>query len=140
MQELAQKEGRGLPAYCTNRSGEAHVPLFVSTVEIEGEIFTGQAAKTKKQAEMSAAKVAYIALKQRTYLQTYLCMFYLVSFVCHALGIHIRKRFVNFMEKIYMIFMINFTGIIHYFVLKFSALSLLEVSSLHNLGDSSLRT
>ncbi|KAJ6877362.1 double-stranded RNA-binding protein 1 isoform X1 [Populus alba x Populus x berolinensis] len=65
LQELAQREGCGLPTYSTNKSGEAHVPTFVSTVEIEGEIFTGQGAKTKKQAEMSAAKTAYTALKQR---------------------------------------------------------------------------
>ncbi|XP_061946589.1 double-stranded RNA-binding protein 1-like isoform X4 [Populus nigra] len=65
LQELAQRAGCGLPTYSTNRSGEAHVPTFISTVEIEGEIFTGQGAKTKKQAEMSAAKTAYTALKQR---------------------------------------------------------------------------
>ncbi|KAJ6763139.1 hypothetical protein OIU79_023807 [Salix purpurea] len=65
LQELAQREGCGLPTYSTNKSGEAHIPTFTSTVEIEGEIFTGQGAKTKKQAEMSAAKTAYTALKQR---------------------------------------------------------------------------
>ncbi|CAK7341497.1 unnamed protein product [Dovyalis caffra] len=65
LQELAQREGCGLPTYGTNKSGEAHVPTFISTVEIKGEIFTGQGAKTKKQAEMSAAKIAYTALKQR---------------------------------------------------------------------------
>jgi hypothetical protein len=31
-------------------------------VEIKGEIFTGQEAKSKKHAEMSAAKVAYTFL------------------------------------------------------------------------------
>ncbi|KAG6737545.1 hypothetical protein POTOM_059073 [Populus tomentosa] len=65
LQELAQREGCGLPTYLTDKSGEAHVPTFVSKVEIEGEIFTGQGAKTKKQAEMSAAKIAFTALKQR---------------------------------------------------------------------------
>uniref|UniRef100_A0A2K1R7Y8 DRBM domain-containing protein n=1 Tax=Populus trichocarpa TaxID=3694 RepID=A0A2K1R7Y8_POPTR len=65
LQELAQREGCGLPTYWTDKSGEAHVPTFVSKVEIEGEIFTGQGAKTKKQAEMSAAKIAYTALQQR---------------------------------------------------------------------------
>lgn len=34
---------------------------------IEGESFTGQPGKTKKQAEMSAAKVAYTTLIERTY-------------------------------------------------------------------------
>ncbi|XP_044482533.1 double-stranded RNA-binding protein 1-like isoform X2 [Mangifera indica] len=64
LQELAQKKGYALPVYHTNRSGEAHIPTFVSTVEVELEIFTGQEAKTKKQAEMSAAKVAYLTLKE----------------------------------------------------------------------------
>lgn len=65
LQELVQKEGFCLPVYDTNRSGETHVPIFVSTVEIDGEIFKGQEARTKKQAEMSAAKVAYTTLKER---------------------------------------------------------------------------
>ncbi|KAJ6422591.1 hypothetical protein OIU84_027539 [Salix udensis] len=64
LQDLAQREGYGLQTYCTEKHGEAHAPIFVSTVEIEGEIYTGAEAKTKKQAEMSAAKVAYTALKQ----------------------------------------------------------------------------
>ncbi|KAH1133411.1 hypothetical protein AAZX31_05G079400 [Glycine max] len=64
LQELAQKEGFRLPIYNTNKSGEAHMPIFVSQVEVEGELFTGEEAKSKKQAEMSAAKVAYMALKE----------------------------------------------------------------------------
>lgn len=62
LQELAQKEGLKLPVYSTNKSGEAHKPIFSSQVEIKGEIFTGQEAKSKKHAEMSAAKVAYTFL------------------------------------------------------------------------------
>ncbi|XP_020221439.1 double-stranded RNA-binding protein 1 [Cajanus cajan] len=65
LQELAQKEGFRLPIYTTNRSGEAHMPIFESQVEVEGELYTGQEAKSKKQAELSAAKVAYMALKER---------------------------------------------------------------------------
>ncbi|XP_027924993.1 double-stranded RNA-binding protein 6-like isoform X2 [Vigna unguiculata] len=64
LQELAQKEGFRLPIYTTNKNGEAHMPIFVSQVEVEGALFTGQKAKSKKQAEMSAAKVAYMALKE----------------------------------------------------------------------------
>ena len=41
------------------------MPMFVSTVEINEESFTGEEAKTKKLAEMNAAKVAYTALKKR---------------------------------------------------------------------------
>ncbi|CAL0299223.1 unnamed protein product [Lupinus luteus] len=65
LQEFAQKEGFRLPSYNTNRYGESHMPTFVSQVEIEGESFTGQEAKSKKQAETSAAKVAYMTLKER---------------------------------------------------------------------------
>jgi len=61
---LAQQEGFRLPIYSTDKKGEAHMPIFVSQVEIEGRVFTGQEAKSKKQAEMSAAKVAYMALKE----------------------------------------------------------------------------
>lgn len=64
LQELAQKEGLRLPLYSTTRSGEAHMPTFVSNVELEGVIYTGQESKTKKQAEMSAAKVAYLNFKE----------------------------------------------------------------------------
>ncbi|KAK8470068.1 hypothetical protein PHAVU_004G051700 [Phaseolus vulgaris] len=64
LQELAQKEGFQLPIYSTNKKGEAHMPIFVSHVKVEGGLFTGQEAKSKKQAEMSAAKVAYMALKE----------------------------------------------------------------------------
>ncbi|XP_021715211.1 double-stranded RNA-binding protein 1 isoform X2 [Chenopodium quinoa] len=65
LQELAQKEYSCLPAYVTTRSGPSHYPIFSSTVEINEESFTGQEAKTKKLAEMNAAKVAYIAMKER---------------------------------------------------------------------------
>lgn len=61
---MAQKEGFRLPIYSTNKNGEAHMPIFVSQVEVEGVLYTGQEAKSKKQAEMSAAKVAYMALKE----------------------------------------------------------------------------
>lgn len=64
LQELAQKEYSCLPAYVTTRSGPSHNPIFSSTVEINGYSFTGQEAKTKKLAEMNAAKVAYIALRE----------------------------------------------------------------------------
>lgn len=65
LQEFTQKQGCCLPVYDTIRHGESHTPIFVSTVEIEGENFTGQEAKTKKMAETNAAKVAYTILKER---------------------------------------------------------------------------
>ncbi|KAA8518385.1 hypothetical protein F0562_015732 [Nyssa sinensis] len=64
LQELAQKKGFSLPSYDTTVSGPPHIPNFVSTVEIGGQLFQGQEAKNKKQAEMNAAKVAYIGLQE----------------------------------------------------------------------------
>ncbi|XP_074270993.1 double-stranded RNA-binding protein 1-like [Silene latifolia] len=65
LQELAQKEYSCLPEYNTISSGPSHAPVFISTVEIKDQSFKGQEAKTKKLAEMYAAKVAYLALKER---------------------------------------------------------------------------
>ncbi|XP_038973774.1 double-stranded RNA-binding protein 1-like isoform X3 [Phoenix dactylifera] len=65
LQELAQKEGFSLPTYTTVRDGACHMPIFSSTVEVEGESFQGYVAKTKKQAEMNAAKVAWCQLNER---------------------------------------------------------------------------
>ncbi|WJX25406.1 HLA class II histocompatibility antigen, DR beta 4 chain [Trifolium repens] len=65
LQELVQKKGFQLPVYTTTKSGEAHKPIFSSQVEIDGKTFTGQESKSRKHAEMSAAKVAYTTLKER---------------------------------------------------------------------------
>ncbi|GAB4834094.1 HLA class II histocompatibility antigen, DR beta 4 chain [Ancistrocladus abbreviatus] len=66
LQEYVQKVHSCLPIYNTIQSGGvSHLPSFVSTVEIRGETFQGEQAKTKKQAEIYAAKVAYNALKAR---------------------------------------------------------------------------
>ncbi|XP_048439684.1 double-stranded RNA-binding protein 1-like isoform X2 [Pyrus x bretschneideri] len=65
LQELIQKEGFSIPVYSSRISGKPHVPIFVSSVEIEGETFMGQEARSKKQAELSAAKVAYHTLRER---------------------------------------------------------------------------
>ncbi|KAK1426146.1 hypothetical protein QVD17_14815 [Tagetes erecta] len=62
LQELAQKKNLLLPVYATNRTGPPHSPCFISTVEVSGESYVGEAARTKKQSEMNAAKVAYTAL------------------------------------------------------------------------------
>ncbi|XP_059280991.1 double-stranded RNA-binding protein 1-like [Lycium ferocissimum] len=62
LQELAQHEEICLPEYRTTGVGEPHNLTFLSSVEIEGEIFRGDGAKSKKQAEENAAKVAYTAL------------------------------------------------------------------------------
>ncbi|XP_038904854.1 double-stranded RNA-binding protein 1-like isoform X2 [Benincasa hispida] len=64
LQEMAQKRGLGLPIYSTSQSGEVHVPVFVSTVKVGEETSEGKPSRTKKQAEMSAAKVAYFTIKE----------------------------------------------------------------------------
>ncbi|CAI0384712.1 unnamed protein product [Linum tenue] len=64
LQEFAQKKCFLLPIYVTTRAGEVHAPTFISTVEVNQQVFTGQEARTKKLAEMSAAKTAYTHLKE----------------------------------------------------------------------------
>ena len=54
-----------MPVYKTTNSGLPHKPLFSSFVELEGEVFRGEVAKSKKLAELEAARVAYVALKER---------------------------------------------------------------------------
>ncbi|KAL5538290.1 hypothetical protein UlMin_043860 [Ulmus minor] len=64
LQEMVQKEGLRLPIYDTNKSGERHCLTSIATMEIEGEYFAGEVAKTKKQEEINAARVAYKALME----------------------------------------------------------------------------
>ncbi|KAK1310288.1 Double-stranded RNA-binding protein 4 [Acorus calamus] len=53
-----------MPLYKTRSVGESHLPTFSSTVEVEGENFDGENAKTKKLAEMNAATVAWTTLNK----------------------------------------------------------------------------
>ncbi|XP_074320868.1 double-stranded RNA-binding protein 2-like [Silene latifolia] len=64
LQETAHRAGLNLPVYTTVRSGPGHVPVFSCTVELAGLAFTGELAKTKKQAQKNAAISAWYALKQ----------------------------------------------------------------------------
>lgn len=64
LQETAQRAGVSLPVYATTRSGPGHLPVFTCTVEVASMTFSGEAAKTKKQAEKNAAMAAWSALKQ----------------------------------------------------------------------------
>ncbi|XP_031095590.1 double-stranded RNA-binding protein 1-like isoform X3 [Ipomoea triloba] len=59
LQQLEQKQGGMFPVYKTIQSGPPHAPTFVATVVVGGETYQGQEAKSKKEAEMSAAEVAY---------------------------------------------------------------------------------
>ncbi|CAK9878941.1 unnamed protein product [Sphagnum jensenii] len=64
LQETAQRAGVSLPVYSTIRSGPGHLPVFTCVVKVAGLTFSGEAAKTKKQAEKNAAMAAWLALKQ----------------------------------------------------------------------------
>lgn len=72
LQETAHKAGLNLPVYTTVRSGSGHVPVFSCTVELAGLSFTGEHAKTKKQAQKNAALAAWSTLKQRMYITAFL--------------------------------------------------------------------
>ncbi|XP_013604118.1 PREDICTED: double-stranded RNA-binding protein 4 [Brassica oleracea var. oleracea] len=63
LQEISQKENSLLPVYATATSGPSHAPTFTSTVEFAGNLYRGEEAKTKKLAEMNAAKVAFMSIK-----------------------------------------------------------------------------
>ncbi|KAL6521247.1 HLA class II histocompatibility antigen, DR beta 4 chain [Orobanche gracilis] len=64
LQALAQKRGLLPPSYATVKLGLSHRPLFSSIVELGGHEYRGAESKTKKQAEMNAAKAAYCALME----------------------------------------------------------------------------
>ncbi|KAJ9154452.1 hypothetical protein P3X46_027783 [Hevea brasiliensis] len=64
LQETAHKAGLKNPVYTTVRYGPSHVPVFSCTVELAGISFTGEQAKTKKQAQKNAAMTAWSALKE----------------------------------------------------------------------------
>ncbi|KAI4378389.1 hypothetical protein MLD38_015874 [Melastoma candidum] len=67
LQEFTQKRGYALPKYATEVSGGTLTRrTFISTVEVNGQSFTGLGGQTKKLAEMNAAKIAYTSLKERT--------------------------------------------------------------------------
>ncbi|KAM7260452.1 hypothetical protein ACFE04_016193 [Oxalis oulophora] len=64
LQETTHRAGLKLPMYTTIRSGPGHVPVFSCIVELAGMSFTGEPAKTKKQAQQNAALTAWSALKK----------------------------------------------------------------------------
>ncbi|KAG7969018.1 hypothetical protein I3843_07G009400 [Carya illinoinensis] len=64
LQETAHRAGLKLPVYTTVRSGPGHVPTFSCTVELAGMSFTGEPARTKKQAQKNAAMAAWSALRK----------------------------------------------------------------------------
>lgn len=65
LQELAQRENLSKPVYNTTKAGPPHQPTFFSTVEVDNEVFSGNPARSKKEAELKAAKVAYTCFASR---------------------------------------------------------------------------
>lgn len=62
LQEYAQKMNYAIPSYkCTKQEEGAHP--FICTVEIGGIQYIGAAARTKKEAEIKAARTALLAIK-----------------------------------------------------------------------------
>ncbi|CAN6831455.1 hypothetical protein Bca4012_032616 [Brassica carinata] len=70
LQETAHRAGLDLPMYTSVRSGSYHFPAFSCTVELAGMSFTGESAKTKKQAEKNAAIAAWSSLKKMSSLDS----------------------------------------------------------------------
>ena len=66
LQETAHRAGLNLPVYTTVRSGPGHVPIFSGMVELGRMSFTGEPARTKKQAQKNAAITAWSTLRKRT--------------------------------------------------------------------------
>ncbi|CAL0302254.1 unnamed protein product [Lupinus luteus] len=64
LQETAHRAGLNLPVYTTVRFGPGHVPNFSCAVEIAGLRFSGDPARTKKQAQKNAALAAWSALRK----------------------------------------------------------------------------
>ncbi|RDX99326.1 Double-stranded RNA-binding protein 2, partial [Mucuna pruriens] len=75
LQETAHRAGLNLPVYTTIRSGPGHGPDFSCTVEIAGMHFTGDPARTKKQAQKNAAMAAWSALKKCEYFASVIISF-----------------------------------------------------------------
>lgn len=66
LQEYAQKLSLPLPIYRTQKSGQMHLPTFISSVEIAGGLYNGGIAKSKKEAEVKAAKTALLQIHSET--------------------------------------------------------------------------
>ncbi|XP_057974586.1 double-stranded RNA-binding protein 1-like [Malania oleifera] len=64
LQEYAQKMNYAIPTYeCQKDESPGRVPLFSCTVEIGGIRYIGAAARTKKEAEIKAARTALLAIQ-----------------------------------------------------------------------------
>ncbi|CAI9776262.1 unnamed protein product [Fraxinus pennsylvanica] len=63
LEETAHRARLKLPLYTAISAGPAYAPLFSCPVELNRMTFAGEPAKTKKQAQKSAAMAAWFALK-----------------------------------------------------------------------------
>lgn len=70
LQETAHRAGMKLPVYTTVRTGPGYAPVFICTVELAGMNFSGEPAKTKKQAQKSAAMAAWFSLKEMSHIRS----------------------------------------------------------------------
>ncbi|KAJ4914964.1 Double-stranded RNA-binding protein 1 [Raphanus sativus] len=67
LQEYAQKMNYAIPLYQCQRSETlGRAPQFTCTVDLGGIKYTGAAAKTKKEAEISAGRTALIAIQSES--------------------------------------------------------------------------
>lgn len=66
LQEYAQKMNYAIPCYTTSKNGVPGKLTFACTVEIGGIRYIGAAAKTKKEAEIKAARTALLAIQSST--------------------------------------------------------------------------
>ncbi|XVF57312.1 hypothetical protein PTKIN_Ptkin06aG0195200 [Pterospermum kingtungense] len=64
LQETAHRSGLNLPVYATVRSGPGYVAMFSCIVELGGMSFTGEPARSKKQAQKNAAMAAWSTLRK----------------------------------------------------------------------------
>ncbi|XP_066369105.1 double-stranded RNA-binding protein 8-like [Miscanthus floridulus] len=62
LQEYAQKMNYAIPSYICTKQASGVAP-FICTVEIGGILYIGAAARTKKEAEIEAARTALLAIQ-----------------------------------------------------------------------------
>ncbi|XP_072955590.1 double-stranded RNA-binding protein 7-like [Typha angustifolia] len=65
LQEYAQKMNYAIPSYVCNKQPSGSTP-FTCTVEIGGIQYIGAAARTKKEAEIKAARTALLAIQSQS--------------------------------------------------------------------------
>lgn len=94
LQEFCLKQGFCLPIYETSSTGPSHLPIFTSIVEVDGKTFEGKPAKSKKQAEVLAAELAWSTLiKSTLFLISILYFFWEPFIICEILRMLCSSNF-----------------------------------------------